>query len=499
MRSGLTTDDSLVWPEKDGAVLLASLGPGAPSLLDAVSRSAALPPELSSRLGLSRAQWEFCGGLVFASGCCLVLSIHVLYLTLYVGLWGLFSLTVVWRLLLTVFGGAARLSNLSSGDVVRVPDELLPVYSVLIALRDEAAMMRQLAANLSRLDWPADKLEIILLIEEDDTATYSAAARADFPKGTLLLKVPPGNPMTKPRALNYGLAHARGRYITVYDAEDRPDLGQLRAAHEAFCVGPEHLMCVQAPLVASNGEKAWLSAQWALEYDVQFRLHMPVMAKMRLPIMLGGTSNHFRRESLLMAGGWDAWNVTEDADLGLRLARLAGTTQTINNPTLEAAPTRTKIWLAQRSRWIKGFLQTWLVCWRAPIQLLRELGPVRWLSLQLTLGGALASAALNGPMTMLVAISLIAPGWTLSTSDLLLFISGWLTCGLADLLAPGRWSLMRILAVVTRPLYWPLHMIAAGKAVYGLAVRPFFWAKTPHQPDDTLDDVTCSTGLSRQS
>ncbi|MAN75473.1 MAG: glycosyl transferase, partial [Henriciella sp.] len=192
---------------------------------------------------------------------------------------------------------------------------------------------------------------------------------------------------------------------------------------------------------------------------------------------------HFRRADLIAFGGWDAWNVTEDADLGIRIARLGGRTETINAPTLESAPETLSIWINQRSRWIKGFAQTWLVCMRAPVSLFFELGPLRWLSLQLTLGGAILSACLYGPMVLMIILGTLFPQiFDYTPVDLGLFVAGWTGCIVADCLAPAGWSVSRIIAVATRPFYWLLLTAAAAKAVVGLALRPSYWAKTPHMP-----------------
>tara|TARA_Y100001947_G_scaffold44501_1_gene36995 strand:- start:1010 stop:1885 length:876 start_codon:yes stop_codon:yes gene_type:complete len=289
--------------------------------------------------------------------------------------------------------------------------------------------------------------------------------------------------MTKPRALNYGLAAALGEFITVLDAEDRPHPDQLREAYATFTQQDDGVRCVQAPLIASNGADGWLQAQWTLEYAVQFGLHVPALASLGLPVMLGGTSNHFRRHDLIAFGGWDAWNVTEDADLGIRIARLGGRTATIRSGTTETAPESLPIWTSQRSRWIKGFVQTWLVCMRTPVTLLLELGLLRWVSLQLTLGGAIVSAFLYGPMVLMILLGTLFPSlFNYTPVDFGLFMAGMTGCVVADCLAPGKWTVSRVIAIVTRPLYWPLMTVAAAKAVIGLVLRPFYWAKTPHIP-----------------
>jgi len=185
--------------------------------------------------------------------------------------------------------------------------------------------------------------------------------------------VPPGLPRTKPRALNYGLARARGEFVVVNDAECRPHPDQLKAAVRAFRAAGKRLACVQAPLVG-DGARGWIAGQRALEYAVQFGRLLPAQARLGLPIAPGGTSNHFRRRALTSAGGWDAWNVTEDADLGLRLARTGWRVGMIATPTQEAPPEALLVWINQRSCWLKGFLQTWLVVMRRPRAAMREMG-----------------------------------------------------------------------------------------------------------------------------
>lgn len=356
-------------------------------------------------------------------------------------------------------------------------DSLLPVYTLLIALKDEAACAQQLSCAIQSLEYPVTKLDVKLLVEASDTATQSALATQEWPQGTELVIVPPGDPQTKPRALNYGLARARGEFVVVYDAEDQPDPKQLKAAVGAFARGGGALACVQAPLVGDDRGQGWLSGQWALEYAVQFRAILPAMARLGLPIMLGGTSNHFRRRALQNAGGWDAWNVTEDADLGLRLARMDLRVGTIQPPTLEVPPQTMGVWVAQRSRWLKGFMQTWLVMMRDPACALRELGWARFGAIQLTLGASILAALIHGPWALWCLVCVVMPQMELGvftgTACAVSIIGGVLIS-----LRGGRAARMGLLATLV--LYWPLQTLAAWRAVYGLVRCPHFWAKTPH-------------------
>lgn len=448
---------------------------------EALSQSMILPPSLSAEKLFTPLQVMIALFLVVALLAGAIWQADLTLTAFWVFAYAVFAMVIFWRFILTLMGVWLRFSRKAT-----LPDALrddLPVYSVLVALRHEAAMVDQLARNLSALDWPRHKLDIILLVEADDHDTREAALRSALPDGARVLTVPAGDPMTKPRALNYGLAFATGEFVTIYDAEDRPDPGQLKDALRAFDRHGPQAICVQAPLVSTNPSAGFLAAHWALEYAVQFGLFVPAVAKIWHPVMLGGTSNHVRRRDLIAMGAWDAWNVTEDADLGLRIARMGGRTAFIHSPTHEQGPTRFPAWLGQRSRWIKGFMQTLIVVMRNPVRLMSELGLLRWITLNLMLGGALLSALLHGPMTLIVVLGLVVPELSPDPYSLGLFGTGYVCALLADLAAPGRWSVSRFMALVTRPLYWPLHTLAAVRAVFGLAVRPSFWAKTPHQPE----------------
>ena len=362
-------------------------------------------------------------------------------------------------------------------------EETCPVYTVLIALKDEVATVPQLAAAIAALDYPAAKIDLKLIVEAADRPTRMALRQEIWPPGTELLSVPDGLPRTKPRALNYGLARARGAYIVVYDAEDRPARDQLKHAVAAFRTGGSALACVQAPLTG-QGARGWIAGQWALEYAIQFGCLMPALAAKRLPLALGGTSNHFRRSALEAAGGWDAWNVTEDADLGLRLARLGWRVEMIAPATAEAPPEKLTVWINQRSRWLKGYLQTWLVQMRNPRAALAELGWRGFITVQLTLGAALLSALVHGPWALWCLACLCSDRYSMP-------LAGWSFAGLAyaagawmGLAAPGERNTGRIGLALTQPLYWPLQTFAMVRAIYGLISCPHFWAKTPHSSVD---------------
>ncbi len=356
-----------------------------------------------------------------------------------------------------------------------------PTYTLLVALYRESAALPGLAAALNRLDWPRDRLEILLCVEQDDRATRKAVDRCAWPLGTRYVVAPPGAPRTKPRALNIALREARGTLIGLYDAEDRPHSDQLCAAYAAFRAGGSALGCVQAPLVAQNAGASWLAAHWAADYSVLFGLMVPAQAEAGLPVLLGGTSNHFRRAVLETLDGWDAWNVTEDADLGVRLARAGYRTGVIAPVTLEEAPTKTRTWLPQRSRWLKGFLQTWLILMRAPGEAIGRIGWQGMLTLQVGLIGSVMTALCHAPLTLwwMLSLALTAPGPGTWLGGLCL-AAGLAVHGVGILVGAGGPVWQRLALVLTLPAYWALQTLAAGRALYGLVTAPHFWAKTPH-------------------
>lgn len=387
-------------------------------------------------------------------------------------------------LLLIVFRGALSILGAGLGRSTRqtapLPAQALPRYSVLVPLYREAGSVPGLVAGLSALDYPADRLEILFLTEEDDEETRRALFAQPLSSNTQILTLPDGKPRTKPRALNVALAWLTGDVVTIYDAEDRPHPDQLKSAARALEAGGDGLACVQAPLYAYNAEASWLSGQWGLEYDVHFGLILPALAQLGLPIALGGTSNHFRASALRRAGGWDAWNVTEDADIGLRFARMGERVGVISPATQEEAPEDLNIWVNQRSRWIKGYMQTWIVLMRQPLLAAREMGWLSFLASFWLLTGAIGSALLHLPCLVWLALCMVSPDVALTSTGILVLSGGYGLSACAALLAPGGKLKARLRLIASFWLYWPLLSWAAAKALYELLLAPHSWAKTPH-------------------
>lgn len=401
-----------------------------------------------------------------------------------------YAAATVYRLLLFRAAVASDSAVHVSDEAARaVSDADLPVYTVLVPAYREPEVVGGLLAALARLEYPADKLDVKLLLEADDVETMDAVAvLGDVPSLEVVL-VPPSEPRTKPKALNYGLTLARGELVTIYDAEDAPDPLQLRRAAVAMArLGPE-VVCLQARLSYANADQNLITKWFMAEYTMWFTLFLPGLSELGAPIPLGGTSNHFRRDALAQLCGWDPYNVTEDADLGLRIARAGGQVRVLDSVTLEEANSDFVNWVKQRSRWYKGYLQTWLVLLRRPRRVWRELGGRGFVQANLFVGGTPVLALLNPIFWVMTAVWFIAHPVAVRT----LFPAPIYYAGIACW-AFGSFTVVYMMVVSVRisrrpellvtallaPVYWLMMSIAALKAAVQLVVAPSFWEKTTH-------------------
>lgn len=366
-----------------------------------------------------------------------------------------------------------------------------PPYTIVCALHDEPHVVGQLIRGLARIDYPVDRLQGLIVLEQHDIATRDAALATPRPDWLRILTVPPGSPQTKPRALNEALKQATGEYLTIYDAEDTPDPGQLREAASRFASERDgRTGCLQAPLRIRRRHAAldptpFVDRQFAAEYAALFEVVLPGLAKFGFPFPLGGTSNHFRVDALRRLGAWDAHNVTEDADLGFRLWRAGYRLGVLSTPTWETPPGPVSHWLPQRTRWLKGYMQTFGVHTRRPW----ELGWRGGAAFLLTVGAGLVSAACHGPSLLWVAAALMlaaasATSPALPALGLLILGAGvlvaWLTCAVGSRRAGLGYGLREM---AEAPLYWSMLSLAFAHAAWRLLVQPFAWDKTPHRAD----------------
>jgi glycosyltransferase XagB len=420
----------------------------------------------------------------------------------------LIGLLVQWQLTVAVIVAAANVTFLAAVSFKLVAclvgvvfgarvtdasperdDRRLPRYTVLVPVYHEANVIGELMGNLGALDYPAEKLEVLVLLESDDTETIEAARAAEPPATVRLVIVPDAQPKTKPKACNVGLFLARGDLLVIYDAEDRPDPQQLRKAVAAFEQAGAETICMQARLRYWNYDTNLLTRMFTLEYGYWFGTMLPGLDRMALPIPLGGTSNHFRVPELRALIGWDPHNVTEDADLGLRAAVEGYRVGVIDSDTEEEACAQLRPWIRQRTRWIKGYMQTALVHLRSPRRLVRQVGFIDALAFLLLIAGT--------PLTFLLApvmwagtaawygfgephLPLLNSGtfWAIALTNLV--VGNGIMIGL-NLLAAVRGQGWRAAPfALLNPLYWVLHSIAAWRALVQLIRNPFYWEKTPH-------------------
>lgn len=382
--------------------------------------------------------------------------------------------------------------KIDDGAAASLKERGLPTYTILVPAYREPEVIRDLLEAIARIDYPRDRLEVKLILEEDDEETYRAAIRSRPGPEVDIIRVPYSEPRTKPKACNYALRLATGRFVTIYDAEDRPDPLQLRRAVAAFRRLGSSVACLQAKLAYHNADQNLITRWFATEYDMWFSQLLPGLVSRRAPLPLGGTSNHFRRAVLERVGGWDPHNVTEDADLGIRLHRMGYRTEMLESTTFEEANSDFVNWVKQRSRWYKGYLQTWFVHMRDPRRLASEIGYGGVIAFSLFVAGTPILALLNPLFWGLTII------WFAGSPELIqsLFPAPIYYAGMLSMVV-GNVAVLYMTVIAARlsrrptlvfasllvPVYWAMMSVAAIKAVIQLVVAPSFWEKTVHGLD----------------
>lgn len=383
--------------------------------------------------------------------------------------------------------------HISRQTLQRVQAVDLPYYTILCPLFREANVVPQFAQAMQALQYPTDKLQVLLLLEEHDQETIIATERLQLPPYFERVIIPHGTPQTKPRACNVGLRQARGGYIVIYDAEDIPESNQLLKAAAAFAQLPPDIVCLQAKLDFYNPHHNLLTRFFTAEYALLFNLTLPGLQSLNGPIPLGGTSNHFRTEALRGIGGWDAFNVTEDCDLGIRLFTRGFRTAILDTTTHEEATSRLGNWLRQRSRWLKGYMQTLIVHTRSPQIFFQSLRSIpHFGTFLIIVGGQTATTMLNPFLWAATLLYFIGPAffreWVQSVYLIPVFYLAAASCVAGNFLyvfffLVGMWQrgypeLVKYSLLV--PGYWLLMSLAGWKAFWQLLRRPHYWEKTTH-------------------
>lgn len=414
-----------------------------------------------------------------------------------------------FKFLLTLYGSRMETSQkISKAELSQVKDEELPFYTILLPVFRESEVIHKLVWNLKSIDYPLEKLDVKLLIESDDSMTYEAVKNMNFPCIFEPVVVPYAMPKTKPKACNYGLYFSKGKYLTIYDAEDIPDSKQLKLVYSLFQKLSDEYVVVQCALNYFNKKENLLTRLFTLEYSYWFDYMLPGLDSLDVPIPLGGTSNHFRFDRLMELGGWDGFNVTEDADLGLRAYAKSYKVTVLDSTTLEEANNDFFNWIRQRSRWIKGYMQTFLVHMRHPVKLYQKVGLKGFMAFQFFIGGTfftflvypvlllfllfilfLHSGLLDTMVfwndlpvskTLLDSVSIFFPEWLVVIS-IFNFVIGNLMMIYVNMMAVfRRRSYTLILYALVNPIYWLMHSISAYKGFIQLITKPFYWEKTNH-------------------
>ena len=376
----------------------------------------------------------------------------------------------------------------TSSRAHRIEVGALPRISLLVPLFKEQDIAADLIARLSALDYPKDRLEVCLILEERDTQTADVLAWADLPEWMRIVRVPYGAVRTKPRAMNYALDFTNGDIVGIYDAEDKPAKDQLRKVAAGFARAKPNVACLQGVLDFYNARQNWVTRCFTIDYAMWFRLILPGMVRLGIVIPLGGTTVFFRRRALEDLGRWDAHNVTEDADLGIRLARHGFTTAFVDSVTEEEATSSVLAWVRQRSRWIKGYAVTWAVHMRDPLRLLGELGAWKFLGVQILFLGTLSQFVMAPllwsfwlvPFGYYHPVTEIAPHGVILFMAALFLLAEIATMSMAAFAVAGPKRRWLIKWVPVMHLYFPLAAVASWKGFGELFTHPFYWDKTPH-------------------
>ncbi|MCO5937423.1 glycosyltransferase [Mucilaginibacter sp. RB4R14] len=401
-----------------------------------------------------------------------------------------FLVAIIFKLFLALVGSRFELHQAVTKEELKLlNDDDLPIYTILLPVFREDKLIKKLIWNLQSIDYPRHKLDIKLLIEEEDDKTFNAVKNLDFPAVFEVIVVPYHMPKTKPKACNYGLHFARGKYLTIYDAEDIPDTDQLKKVVSLFGKLPKEYICVQSALNYFNRNENFLTRMFTLEYSYWFDYMLPGLDTLDIPIPLGGTSNHFKLHELVELGAWDPFNVTEDADLGVRVYAKGYKVAIINSTTYEEANNEPFNWIRQRSRWIKGYMQTYLVHMRHPVDFWKEIGWKGFLGFNFFIG-ATPIIFLVYPLLLIFFICYVVfdlsgirtlfPDWVLFMSIFNLMVGNILMIYINMIAVFKRRYYELILFAVANPIYWLMHSISAYKGLYQLIVKPFYWEKTNH-------------------
>jgi cellulose synthase/poly-beta-1,6-N-acetylglucosamine synthase-like glycosyltransferase len=514
---------TIPWKRSDGKILIATAEPGPETVLfarkrwgvdiafvvaskfdivwavqtafaDALSHRAVyelaeLNPELSAQRVFTPGQIMFGYALLTLMLLGLALSPIATLIALNVAMSVFYLGNFAFKGILVFVGGARTINDAIAIEARALREDELPIFTVLVPMYKEPAMLPLLAQSLRALDYPLGKLDIKLVLEAGDHETIEVASKLGLEGMFEVIRVPPSHPQTKPKACNFALQFARGEFLVIYDAEDRPEPDQLRKVVATFRKSSPNTACLQCSLSYFNSGENWLTRMFTLDYGLWFDQMLPGLERLNIPIPLGGTSNHFKIEVLRELHAWDPFNVTEDADLGVRLTQKGYRVGVVDSTTFEEASCHAGNWIRQRSRWMKGYMQTFLVHTRRPLHLMRTIGPLGFLGFVFFIGGTVLSGLFNPLFWLLYIGWLVAAitGFEAVFPEPLLFLSLFnLLAGngalvFLNMLAPIRRGWLDLIPYsLTAFGYWVIISIAAYRGLWQLLRNPFYWEKTQH-------------------
>ena len=450
-------------------------------------------------------------------------AVILIYLT-FTTMMYVFTDILAFIVLARVFVKDPKIIEVTEREARAIPDHLLPIVTILLPVYKEHLTLPYLFKSIGKINYPKDKLDIRILIEPDDQSTLRSVltlprharminaikySKYGFPKIISVwdnlqvhieyIYLHPKGARTKPNALNKGLAGARGSILTIYDAEDRPDPNQLRKAVVYLLKHPK-VTCVQARLAYYNADQSLLTKFFSIEYVQHFLVLLPAYFAMKRVILLGGTSNYFRTEVIRTLDGWDVLNVSEDADLGIRLARKGHVVVPINSTTWEEAPPKLKPWIKQRARWNKGFIYSLYFHFKNPIKLTTDLGIGRTLFLfYILIAPIIFAVSIPGwilfglfwvdwsgipmPIVPYMHEAFTGNAWLFYLS-LFTFLFSFTYMPLISVEALMRhgdeYALKKVKYSFLMVFYIYLQIIPSTLAIYEFIKKPKTWHKTPH-------------------
>ncbi|QGQ96794.1 glycosyltransferase [Paenibacillus psychroresistens] len=470
-------------------------------MLESTQKLVEEQPQNSAHITFTKPQITIIGAMALLFIVCLIWSWLVTLIVVNLIVQVFYFVMTLFKFITILYGTRDKAQlRFTPEEIDAIDEKKLPVYTILVPMYKEGRVIPQLLQNLERLDYPKSKLDVRLLIEQDDIEAQEILHNMDLPAYYTTIVVPHSLPKTKPKACNYGLIRARGEYVVIFDAEDRPDPDQLKKVYAAFLRSPSNCACIQAKLNYFNSNQNLLTRWFTQEYSMWFELLLPGIMQLNIPIPLGGTSNHFKMSVLREVNAWDPYNVTEDADLGIRLYKSGYTTAIVDSRTWEEANSQVGNWIRQRSRWIKGYMQTWLVHMRNPYRLWKELGTKGFLGFQLMVLATPLIPLLNPLFWVMIIlwygwkatiIKQFFPGfiyysasWEFYAGNFLFVFSNivgiyWVIHQLEQK-KETVFSYRLVKYALLTPFYWVLMSIAAVKAAWQLVTKPFYWEKTTH-------------------